>query len=186
MDNNNEGNKQNETINELLLDIININSAIYVKIHKLELNLNELNSKMEYLNYRYDFEQKRVLNKNLRKFFLKKKKNIDEKMENNLHHQQQTNNHVELLEKKEEETKQYDNNNNLEFDKNKNIVKEEYNDIIQSERLHNTTSVDCKYENFFIRKNKINGVNYLSSSPPFNKGFVNPIKFMAFHTNNNY
>ena len=52
---NDEENKRKQSTNELLLDIININSAIYVKIHKLELNINELNSKMEYLNYRYDF-----------------------------------------------------------------------------------------------------------------------------------
>ena len=116
-------------------------------------------------------------------------------MENNNLQQLPTDCHVKV----EEENKE-DNNNLIlstinsdelvEFDKNiinENNNNDNNNNTPQTKKLHNYRDIagaNCKYGNFFVRKNKINGLNYLSSSPPFNKNFVNPIKFMAFHTNN--
>lgn len=67
-------NMQQENLN---VDILNINTAIYIKINKLEmlinnldLQLKNLNERFEILNQHYDLQEKRRLNKNLRKFYI--------------------------------------------------------------------------------------------------------------------
>lgn len=69
--------EQEEYSKNINVDILNINTAIYIKINKLEmlidgldLQLKDLNERFENLNQHYELQEKRILNKNLRKFYI--------------------------------------------------------------------------------------------------------------------